>query len=168
MKTLTSPFPNILITAVENGPFFIDNLFRKKFASPAPEHGHSVVVFYRRSWHHFFPLSYTNFLPYEEVMLVGGAMTDGPAFGLVPAEEAEAIREAGGLFYHVLQYALETYKDQCEGFFALVEDQRSMAVNLAAGFQPTRHNHLIANFHKPISPDRKNFLIEKTHGIGPF
>ena len=168
MNPLLRPFESLLITIVDDAPFFVDELFQRKFAHTAPNHGVSLICFYRKSWDHFLPVCYANLLPHEEVVLVGGAMTDGRAFRHMPGELSENIRRTGGIYQHVIKFAFEHFKDQCEAFFALVEDERSMVVNLEAGFEPTRYQHLIAHFHKPLTTERKNFLIEKIHGIGPF
>ena len=168
MDSLSRPFENLLITTVNDGPFFIDELFQRKFGSPAPEHGNSVICFYRSDWDHFHPVCYANLLPYEEVILVGGVMTDGRAFQRMPGKLAEKINDAGGIYYHVLKFAFEHFKDQCEAFFGLAKEQRPMVVNLEAGFELTKYPHLIANFHKPITLERKIYLIEKIHGIGSF
>ena len=45
MSNLESPFENLLITPVNSGPFFIDALFKKKFADPAPDYGNPVICF---------------------------------------------------------------------------------------------------------------------------
>ena len=168
MTSLSSPFEDILITPVLDGPFFIDELFRKKFASPAPDYGHSVICFYRNNWNHFIPVCYTNFLPYEEVILVGGAMTDGRSFAHMPEGLPSNIKESGGIYYHVLRLAFDHFKDDCEAFFGHAGDQRAYEVDIEAGFEATEHQHLIAHFQKPVSSERKQFLIEKIHAIGPF
>ena len=96
MNSLSRPFKKLLITTVDDGPFFVDELFHRKFAHPAPDHGMSVICFYRIDWDHFIPVCYTNFLPYEEVILVGGAMTDGRAFGRMTDNLPERIKASGG------------------------------------------------------------------------
>ena len=168
MNQLSHPFENLLITTVDDGPFFIDELFQRKFAHPAPDHGISVICIYRSSWDHFLPVCYTNFLPYEEVILVGGAMTDGKAFGYMTGDLSERIRASGGIYYHVLKFAFDKFKDQCEAYFGHAGDQRAYDVDIQAGFEPTTHQHLIAHFHTPLTTERKTYLIEKIHGIGPF
>ena len=167
MNPLSTPFENLFITQVSDGPSFIDDLFQRKFGHPAPEHGHSVICFYRSS-HHYTPVCYTNFLQHEEVILVGGAMTDGRAFGYMEGDLAERIRSSGGIYYHVLKYAFDRYKDQCAAYFGHAGDQRAYEVDIQAGFEPTEHQYLIAHFHKPLSSERKDYLIKKIHSIGPF
>jgi hypothetical protein len=159
---------DLLITPVGNAPFFIDNLFRAKFADPAPDYGNGVICFYRKDWQHFIPLCFTSFIQYEEVILVGGAMTDGSVFGLMQPSTREAINQQGGVYYQVLKFAFEHFKDDCSAFFGHAGDKRAYEVDIQAGFEATPYEHLIVNFHKPISVEEKQSLIEKIHAIGPF
>ena len=168
MNTLSRPFENFLITAVNDGPFFIDELFQRKFNHGAPDFGYPVICFYRKGNDHFLPVCYISFLQHDEVILVGGGMTDGRVFGHMPDDLAETIRESGGIFYHVLKFGFDRFKDQCEAFFGYAGDQRAYEVDLRAGFEPTKYQYLIGHFHKPITLERKNFLIEKIQDIGPF
>jgi hypothetical protein len=168
MTQLSSPFQDILISPVESGPFFIGQLFERKFGQPAPDYGNPVVCFYRKNWDHFIPLCYTSFLPYREVILVGGAMTNGRVFAQMDGALADEIRQSGGIYYHVLKFAFDHFKDDCEAYFGHAGDRRAYEVDIRAGFEPTRHRHLIVHFHKPISSQRKEYLIEEIHGIGPF
>ena len=168
MNPLSHPFEKLLITTVNDGPFFIDDLFRRKFAHPAPDHGIAVICFYRSHWGRFLPLCYTNFLPYDEVILVGGAMTDGNTYRQMNDSLAERINASGGIYYHVLKFAFDHFRDQCEAYFGHAGDRRAYEVDIQAGFEPTGYEHLIAHFHKPISDERKTWLIEKIHAIGPF
>ena len=168
MNDLAHITDDILITPIGNSPFFIDALFRAKFSHPAPEHGHGLVCFYRKDWKHFVPLCYTNFLPYDEVILVGGAMTDGSVFRMMPPETRDAIRHKGGAYFCLLKFAFEYFKDDCEAFFGHAGDRRAYEVDIKAGFEPTPYEHLIVNFHKPTSAERRHELIEKIHAIGPF
>lgn len=168
MSSLSQPFPDLLITTVSDGPFFVNELFQKKFGASAPEYGNSVICFYRNRWDHFIPVCYTHFLPYDEVVLVGGAMTDGHAFTFMPPNMALEIRKSGGIYYHVLKFAFDHFKNQCSAYFGHAGDQRAYEVDIQAGFEPTEHEHLIAHFHKPITADQKELLISKVHSLGPF
>lgn len=155
-------------TTVTDGSFFIEGCFHDKFNEHAPDHGHHIICFYRRSPTLFVPLNYMNFLPYDEVILVGGVMTNGEAFRHVPEKHSRQISEAGGAFFLNLQFGLDYFKDDCEAYFGLVEDQRSFEVGNKAGLLPTRHEKLLVNFHKPLPASKKNELIEKIYKLGPF
>ena len=168
MKSLAQPFEDLLITPVSDGPFFVKELFRRKFDHDAPDYGLPVVCFYRHENRHFMPLCYTSFLPFDEVILVGGAMTDGRVYKAMDEGLANDIRASGGIYYHVLRFAFDHFADRCEAFFGHAGDPRAYEVDINAGFEPTPHEFLIAHFHRPLTEQRRRFLIEKVHAIGPF
>lgn len=168
MNPLSSPFEDLLITTVEDGPFFIGDLFQRKFAQPAPPHGNSVVCFYRKSWRQFIPVCYVNFTLYDEVMLGGGAVTDAFAFRHMPKNLIREVKISGGIYLHMLKFSIHEFRNECEGYFGYTADKLALEIDLKAGFEPTRYEHLIAHFHKPITPERRNFLIDKVHAVGPF
>ncbi|NIP17627.1 MAG: hypothetical protein GWM87_05370 [Xanthomonadales bacterium] len=163
--TLTN---DLMISRVEHAPFFTDGLFKLKFGENTPDYGYGVVCFYRKDWRHFVPLCYLNFLPYDEVLLVGGAMTDGAVFRMMPEKTKSTIKKLGGIYFQSLKFSFDSFKDDCEAFFGYTGDERAYEAGIRAGFEPTGHEYLIANFHKPITAERKSFLIEKIHAIGPF
>lgn len=168
MNPFSNPFDDILITTVEDGPFFIGDLFQRKFAHPAPRHGNSVVCFYRKNWRQFIPVCYVNFTLYDEVMLGGGAVTDALAFRHMPKNLIGNVKESGGIYLHMLKFCIHEFRNDCEGYFGYTGNKLALEVDLLAGFEPTRYEHLIAHFHKPITPERRNFLIDKVHAVGPF
>jgi hypothetical protein len=157
-----------LITEVSSGAFFADDFFSRSFGENVPPYGHHIVCFYRKSPSHFLPLGYVNFLEYEEVILVGGAVTNGAAFKLVDESHAAQIREAGGVYYQLLVYSFKAFAERCEAYFGYVGDERAYEVDIQAGFEPTGHDRLIVNFHKPLETERKEALIAKMHAVGPF
>ena len=53
-------------------------------------------------------------------------------------------------------------------FFATCGDDRALEVALKAGFEATRHQDLIVNFHKPMPGRRKEALTDEIHQLGPF
>ena len=168
MNSLSNPFEDISITTVDDGPFFINELFQRKFAHPAPGHGYSVVCFYRKDWRHFLPVCYVNFTQYDEVMLGGGAVTDAFAFRNMPKSLIAEVKLAGGIYLHMLKFCIHRFRDQCEGYFGYTADKLALEVDIKAGFEATKYEHLIAHFHKPISLERKNLLIDKVNAVGPF
>ena len=168
MNPLSHPFENILITTVDDGPFFIDELFQKVFADSAPSYGNSVVCFYRKNRHQFIPVCYVNFTLYDEVMLAGGAITDTFAFRNMPQSLIGDVKKAGGIYLHVLKFSVHQFRKDCEAYFGYTANKLSLEVAIKAGFAPTKYEHLVANFHKPLTSERKSFLIDKVHAIGPF
>ena len=168
MNPLSRPFEDVLISTVDDGPYFIDDLFQRKFAHPAPGHGNSVVCFYRKNWQQFIPICYVNFTLYDEVMLGGGAVTDAFAFRNMPKSLIGSIKQAGGIYLHMLKFCIYQFRNDCEGYFGYTADKLALEIDRNAGFEATKYEHLIAHFHKPISEERRNFLIDKVHAVGSF
>ncbi len=147
----------------------IGELFERKFNTPfRVDYGHHQIAFYKRHEHHYVPLGYLNMLPYKQVILVGGGMTDGRAFKHVEPQHASQISAAGGVLYWGLKHAFSYYADQCLAFFGYVDDERAHAVDLKAGFADTEHDKLVVNFHKPLSTVKQRKLIRLVHQLGPF
>lgn len=159
---------NLLCTEVESGAFFADEMFERAFGDDMPDWGHHLVLFYRKSPSHFIPLTYLNFAPHENVILVGGGVTNGRAFEHVEPEHARELREMGGGLYLMLRYGFEKFADECDAFFGHAGDARALEVDLQAGFEKTRHQYLLVNFHKPLPDAYKKELIAKVHALGAF
>lgn len=157
-----------LCTQVESGAFFADEMFRRAFDHDLPDWGHHLVLFYRKSPTHFIPLTYLNFAPHENVILVGGGVTNGRAFEHVEPTHARKLREMGGGLYLMLRYGFEKFADECDAYFGHAGDARALEVDLQAGFERTRHAYLLANFHKPLPEAYKEELIEKVNALGAF
>jgi hypothetical protein len=168
MSSLANPFTDIHITTVGNGPFFIADLFQAKFNSTAPDYGHAVIAFFRNEHNQFLPVCYTNFLPHEDVILVGGAMTDGSVLRQIPEAVRKEIKAGGGVYFSLLKFAFDHFAGDCEAFFGYAADKRALTVDLAAGFEHTPHEHLIVHWHKPLGLWKRKRLVEKIRKIGPF
>jgi hypothetical protein len=155
-------------TEVSAGRFFINGLFRRKFHSDAPAFGHHWVSFYKADDGSCWPVNYIHARAYGPMILIGGAMTDGVAMTRMKEEHRQAIVDAGGCYYTALRQVFGAMADKCEAYMALIGDPRSMEVSRSAGFEKTGDEKLVAYFHKPSTPDRKEELIRAALEIGPF
>ena len=168
MNPHQNPYDDILITPVADGPFFVEHMFQRAYNHAAPPFGQALVGFYRKGWDQYVPLCFTLFWPHEEVMLNGGSVTNGEALKQLPPELSETIRHSEGLFFHILRYGFLHFADDCEAFFATCGDARAWEVSMKAGFEPTRHEHLIARFHKPMSQEARDSLTDRIHALDAF
>jgi len=156
------------VCEVSNGRYFAGHIFRRKLGGELPEHGRHLVAFYRQDEMRFTPLGYLNILAHEGQALVGGGSVDGRAFRDMPESHARRLREAGGVLYAMLKYAFTVLADDYEAFFGYCGDARAEEVDLQAGFCHTRHKHLLAYFHRPLPPERRELLIDRIRELGPF
>ena len=153
--------------AVNSASFFVNDMFKRKFNSTAPDRGYHLVSFYKHE-NSFLPVGYLHYSPYKNVFLVGGGMTDGNVIKLMSDEEKATILKDNGVLYYMLKHGFEYFSDQCEAFFGHIDIPRSMEISLAAGFNKTQHQYLVANFHKPMSKWKKNRLIKIINEVGSF
>lgn len=158
---------NLVITEVSETRL-IDPLFRRKFGDPAPDTPSHVVALYRLNDWTWIPLSYTHFQRFENVILVGGACTDGNALRSLPPGVADRIRDAGGSYLALLCWAFRRYADECEAFFGYCGDARAEAVDLQAGFRKAGPKHLLIHTPKLLDPATESRLIERMAALGPF
>jgi hypothetical protein len=156
------------VCEVSDGRFFAAEIFRRKLGGDLPDHGRHLVAFYRHDATRFTPLGYLNILEHEGQALVGGGSVDGRAFRDMPNDDARRLREAGGVLYALLRYAFERLGDDYEAFFGYCGDARAEEVDLQAGFRHTRHEHLLAHFHRALPEERREALIDSIRAIGPF
>lgn len=158
----------LLVTEVDRGPDFAGELFRRKFAQELQDVDRHVVAFYRQAPDRFVLLSYMHYWLRDDVCLVGGGCTDGRAFAHVAPADAQRIRAAGGVMLQTLRFGFRKYAPRCEAFFGYCGDARAWEVDMAAGFVPTQHPHLIVHWHRELPPARQAELIERVRGFGPF
>ena len=158
----------VSLTEVDDGPFFVDALFRRKFGGEPPASAHHMIAFLRLDGQRMAPACYAHFMPFGDIILVGGVCTDGSVLrSLDPARQA-AINGCGGLYFQLLRYGFARFADRCQAYFGYCGDARAEEVNLSAGFCRTEHPHLLVNFHRETHPVMQRALIAKAAAIGPF
>ena len=167
MKFKSDLFNFITPVVVDNGQYFINDMFQRKFRSDAPKHTNHLISFYNKG-DAFIPVSYLSFLPYKNVLLVGGGMTDGRAIRQMSESQKQCITDNNGILYFMLKYGFEYFADQCDAFYGRVNDPRALEVDLAAGFEKTEYQYIVVNFHKPLSKWKKNKMSKMISKIDPF
>ncbi len=160
-------FSFITPVVVDNGKFFINDMFQRKYRQNAPDVTNHLIAFYNTN-NVFLPVSYLSFLPHDNVLLVGGGMTDGRAIRQMSSDEQETIANNDGILYFMLKYGFEYFGSQCEAFFGYVNDPRAYKIDIKAGFEQTQYPYLVAHYHTPTSRQCKDSLEKKIHDIGPF
>ena len=158
----------LTITEVDIGGFFINELFRRKFSADAPSVGRHLIMFHRTAEGAIRAVCYAHFMPFGDIMLVGGVCTDGDVIRQMTDQEQAALRAAGGAYHLLLRHGFQHFAADCEAFFGYCGDARAEQVNLMSGFEKTQHEYLLVNFHKDVHPVMQRALIAKAAAIGPF
>jgi hypothetical protein len=158
----------LLISEFDHPAPVVGDLFQRKFGHPIPEWKHDVVAFVRANEGTLVPMSYTKFMPFGSVFLVGGCCTDGRAFAHLDKAQKDALAASGSAMVQLLRYGFKRYADRCDAFFGYCGDARAWEVDLRAGFEPTEHEKLLVHWHKPINEQMKRALVAMAKAIGPF
>ncbi len=163
----------ISISVVDDGGFFIDPLFRRRYGSDAPRVPAHVVAFARTGPRDdaprgaLVPVCYVHFHRLGDMVLVGGLVTDGDALRALPTARQQAIRDAGGIALNMLRYGFHRFEDT-DAHVGYCGDARAYEVDLQAGFRPTQHQYLLIHTPRPLAPAREAELIVRAHALGPF
>lgn len=144
------------------------HLFERKYGHRGPDFPHHIVALYRRDDGCLEVASYLHFFPFGDIMLIGGACTDGAVLRrMAPAQQA-AVQSAGGLMLQTTRYALQRFAPRCDAVFGHCGDARSYDVLVAAGFAWAGPPHLIVHWTREPDAMHRRALIAKAAAIGPF
>ena len=156
------------MTEIDNGSFFIGDLFRRKFGVPPPDFGHHIVAFYRNHEGIFWPASYLHLWTQGTIGLVGGGCTDGRTLQNMTPEQLFMLNQAGGLLRQTLGYCFAKFESELEAFFGHCGNERAKQVDLEAGFVETRIPYLLVRYNRPLSAKRQGELLRQAQAVGAF
>jgi hypothetical protein len=85
----------------------------------------------------------------------------------MPREHFREIRAQGGIA-QMMMAAAALELDDAPAWFGYCGDAKAMAVDLRAGYVPTRHPHLIVIWFRELPAAERERLIDSIAAIGPF
>lgn len=142
-------------------------LFRRHFGDEPPAFPHHVLAFHHDG-HRETPVCYVHFTPVGDVLLGGGACVDRRAMRTMAPRLRETIRAGGGLYRITLDWAVRHFAPRYKAIFGYCGDALAQRVDLAAGFRPTGHAHLLVHWTRELAEPERARLVAKAHAIGPF
>lgn len=160
--------PFILITEVARGDCLANRIFQRKFGQPVPDFGHHILALYQHDEFCWMPVTYVKYWSHGEVMLSGGACTDGRVLRMMSAEQQAAVRDSGGLLVSAMRYAEQRFSADKPGTFGYCGDARAWEVFDQIGYERLDHPHLIVRWHNRPGPEKAAELIAEMSSLGPF
>ncbi len=160
--------PFILITEVHRGHRLADRIFKRKVGQPTPDFGHHILALYHHDEFNWLPVTYVKYWAHGEVMLSGGACTDGRVLRMMSSEQQAAVRESGGILVSAMRYAELLFSADKPGTFGYCGDARAWEVLDQVGYERLDHPHLIVRWHNRPGPEKVSDLIEDVSRLGPF
>lgn len=144
------------------------DLFRHRYRAEPPDFPHHVVAFERTATGPGAPLCYVHFTAHGDILLGGGACVDNRRLRHLSVEARAAIRAAGGLYRHTLDWSVRHFAPCFGAIFGYCGDVLAERVDLAAGFERTSHRHLLVQFTRELDAATRARLIAEAHAVGPF
>ena len=144
------------------------DLFRHRYRAEPPDFPHHVVAFERTPAGPGAALCYVHFTARGELLLGGGACVDNRRLRHLGAEARTAIRAAGGLYRHTLDWSVRHFAPRFGAIFGYCGDALAERVDLAVGFERTPHRHLLAFFTRELDAGTRARLVAEAHAVGPF
>ena len=160
--------PFLTIEIVENGRFFVSDLFRRKFGHEPPDFGHHIVVFYRDQGSALRVASYLHLWVKDTFGLIGGGCSDGRVIRGMTDAERGTVERAGGLLLQTLRFTFARFEGGLEAFFGHCGNDRALAVDLQAGFQRTDDPHLLVRWNAPLDQAARERLYRSAIALGAF
>ncbi len=156
------------ITEVTEGPFFVNDLFLRKFGGDAPDIPRHFIAFYKDSSGALHVAGFSHMLRFNTVYLSGGSCSDGNTLKKMSDEERAIVTDQGGIWAMILRHCWSRLDGECEAYFGHCGDRRAREVALSTGFVVTHTPVHIARWHQPLSEERKTELLDSVIAIGLF
>ena len=164
-----------------NAERYAAELFRECFDAPfpvprddcglpiptPPRNWRQYVALYRWPDGREEAIGFCNWIRYGDVYLEGGMCVRENAYRRMPREHFRALRERGGIAQMMMETAARELNDAA-AWFGFCGDAKAMAVDLRAGYVPTRHPHLIVKWFRDLPEPERGALVESIARIGPF
>jgi hypothetical protein len=164
-----------------NAKAYAEELFRECFAADFPvprEDAGLAIPTPPTSWHQYVAryrwadgteetVGFCNWIRYRDVYLEGGMCVRATFYKRLPREHFAACRQRGGVAQMMMEAAARELSD-CKAWFGYCGDAKALAVDLRAGYVPTRHRHLIVKWFHPGTEVEQATLIDEIAAIGPF
>lgn len=152
---------------VEDAEPMAGELFQKSFNSPIPDFPKHFILLAEKNAKAPLVLAYAHATKLKNIYLGGGMCVDYKAIRSLPKSIRKDLSKQGGVAYSLLTASVQKLTD-CDAVFAYVGHQAAYKIDLAVGFKPTQHKHLIVYWKKQLDETKQNQLIELAHQQGPF
>lgn len=171
---------SLLIFRSHDAAAIASELFRESFgaAFPVPHDNALPVPTPPSSWRQFVAtyrwpdgndevVGFCNWIRYKDVYLQGGMCVRRTFYRRMPREQFRDLQSQGGLAQMIMA-AAERELNDCVAWFGYCGDAKAMAVDLRAGYEPTRHKYVIVKWFRELDAAQRERLIDEVAKIGPF
>lgn len=160
---------NIRISLVEvaDAQALAGELFRRSFQDQIPDFPKHFVLLATEPSGRALTLGYVHFTKENNLYLGGGMCVNSRGLRHLPRALRQQLNEQGGVAFTMLSESVKQLND-CDAVFGYVGHKGAYKIDLAVGFEQTRHPHLIVFWKKPLDEQQQQIIVEQAHRYGPF
>ena len=172
-KTFTQPShqepteQNIKVIEQANASEAASALFQRAFKDPVPDFPKHFVLQVGTEDQQTLTLGYVHFTRHHNIYLGGGMCIDSRLLRRLSRAQRQALQRRGGPAFTLLSNAVKQLDDGV-AVFGHVGHQGAYQVDLAVGFKPTNHPHLIVYWLAELSEKQQQETIQLAAEVGPF
>lgn len=172
-KTLTQPNhselteQNIQVVELASASAAASALFQHAFGDPVPDFPRHFVLQVSGADQQPLTLGYVHFTQHHNIYLGGGMCIDSRLLRQLSKAQRKALQRQGGPAFTLLSNAIKQLDDGV-AVFGHVGHQGAYQVDLAVGFKPTNHPHLIVYWLAELSDEQQRDTIQLAADVGPF
>jgi hypothetical protein len=112
-------------------------------------------------------VGFCNWIRHGDVYLEGGMCVRENVYRRMPREHFREVRGRGGIAQMMMETAAREL-DDAAAWFGYCGDAKALAVDLRAGYVPTRHPHNIVKWFRELPEAARERLVDSIAAIGPF
>lgn len=146
-----------------------DALFQRAFRVPVARFpGHFLAHVRPEGESDLLLACYVHATDCGDIVLLGGACTDGGALRRLSDSQQEQLRQVDGIYQHTMRVIQDRMRSRFQAMLACCGDARSEQVILEQGWKPTPHDQLFACWLQDATPSRRAQMIAKAKSFMPF
>ena len=165
--TDTSDIDQINLLEVDDAEPFAGPLFMRSFNHQLPNIPKHFVLLANNDQGRTLTLGYVHFTQYLNMYLGGGMCVNSSALRHISKQMRAQMNEQGGVAFYMLSEAVKMLKD-CDAIFGYVGHKGAYKIDLAVGFEQTKHQQLIVYWKTKLSQAQQQQVIQTAHEFGPF
>ena len=133
----------------------------------SPTDWRQYVALYRWPNGHEECVGFINYIKYRDVYLGGGMCVKADFYRRLPRSHFTDCRTRGGVAQIMLEAAAHELTDAI-AIFGYCGDKKAYAVDIRAGFVPTKYKHLIVKPNANATASQITSAIEYVNSVGAF
>lgn len=163
----TSDTVQINLLEVDDAEPLAGQLFKRSFNHQIPKLPPHYVLVASDEKGQALTLGYVHFTQHHNMYLGGGMCVDIRALRYIPKHLRTDLNNQGGVAFYMLTEAVKKLKD-CDAVFGYVGHKGAYKIDLAVGFEPTIHPHLIVYWKTELTQAQRQQTIKTAYEFGPF